>query len=82
VPQKENDEFSHHDEKLQLEKRKYDMDIIDYINWRGDLTFEQDPLNEIDALIFAQLSYVQLKNIAPSTISEHKTIEQICKDFE
>ena len=82
VPQKENDEFFHHDEKLQLEKRNYDMDIIDYINWRGDLTFEQDPLNEIDALIFAQLSYVQLKNIAPSTISEHKTIEQICKDFE
>lgn len=32
-------------------------DIFDYINWRGDLTFEQDPLNCVDSLIFSQMAY-------------------------
>ncbi len=32
--------------------------IFDYIAWRGDLSFSKDPLNEVDALIFAVLSYL------------------------
>ena len=34
-------------------------DMFDYLKWRGDLTFRQDPLNEVDALIFSGLSYVR-----------------------
>lgn len=34
--------------------------IADYLNWRGDLSFAADRLNEVDALIFACLSYLQL----------------------
>lgn len=33
---------------------------IDYLRWRGDLSFAQDPLNEVDAMIFASLVYLQL----------------------
>ena len=33
--------------------------ILDYIRWRGDLSFTQDPPNEVDALVFASLSYIQ-----------------------
>lgn len=33
--------------------------IIDYLKWRGDLTFDRDPVNMIDCLLFAQLSYLQ-----------------------
>ena len=33
------------------------MNICDYIEWRGDLSFEADPFCEVDALIFAWLSY-------------------------
>ena len=33
-------------------------DLFDYIQWRGDLTFKQDPLNRVDALIFSALSYL------------------------
>jgi len=33
--------------------------ILDYLNWRGDLSFSQDPLNEVDALIFSALAYIQ-----------------------
>ena len=32
-------------------------DIFDYINWRGDLTFGQAPLNCVDSLIFSQMAY-------------------------
>lgn len=32
-------------------------DIFDYINWRGDLSFEQDPVNCVDGLIFSQMAY-------------------------
>lgn len=33
------------------------MDIYDYLNWRGDLTFEQDELNEVDNIILSRISY-------------------------
>lgn len=33
-------------------------DIFDYISWRGDLTFEQDGFNELDALVLSRLSYL------------------------
>lgn len=32
--------------------------ILDYVRWRGDLRFSQDPLNEVDAVVFSALSYV------------------------
>ena len=33
--------------------------ILDYIKWRGDLSFTQDPPNAVDALIFSSLCYIQ-----------------------
>ena len=39
--------------------------IMNYLDWRGDLTFEQSPFNEVDNLILAQLSYVDFKGIVP-----------------
>ncbi len=37
--------------------------LIDYIEWRGDLTFEQAPFNELDNMIFSMLSYIDFKDI-------------------
>lgn len=37
--------------------------IFDYLHWRGDLSFIIDEFNEIDALIFAVLSYLNWDNI-------------------
>lgn len=28
--------------------------MMDYIEWRGDLTFSERPFNEVDGLIFAE----------------------------
>ena len=39
--------------------------MFDYVSWRGDLTFEQAPFNEVDSLIFSLLSYVDFKGIVP-----------------
>ena len=34
-------------------------ELMDYLHWRGDLRFSQDPPNEVDALIFSVLAYVR-----------------------
>lgn len=34
------------------------VSIFEYLTWRGDLCFSQDPVNEVDALVFSGLSYV------------------------
>ena len=39
--------------------------IMDYLEWRGDLSFEADPFNEIDNLILSQLVYVEFAGIVP-----------------
>ena len=41
--------------------------ILDYLDWRGDLTFAQSPFNEVDNLILAELSFVDFKGIVPRT---------------
>lgn len=39
--------------------------ILDYLNWRGDLTLVQSPFNEVDNLILAELSFVNFTGIVP-----------------
>ena len=41
--------------------------IMDYISWRGDLSFEQSQFNEVDNLILACFSYVNLDGISAVT---------------
>ena len=45
-------------------------DIFDYLIWRGDLSFAQDPPNAVDALIFSGLTYVRY---GPS-VAEHPEV--------
>ena len=47
--------------------------IMEYINWRGDLSFEQSKFNEVDNLILACFSYVNLDGIP--AVAEQKGIE-------
>ena len=41
--------------------------IMDYLEWRGDLTLDEAPLCEVDNLIFCMLSYVDLDGIVPTS---------------
>lgn len=40
--------------------------IVDYLKWRGDLTFAQSPFNDVDNLILSEIAYVDLDGIVPS----------------
>ena len=39
--------------------------LMDYLDWRGDLTLAVSPFNEVDALILAELSFVDFDGIVP-----------------
>lgn len=41
--------------------------MVDYLRWRGDVPFSADPLNTVDALILAELSYMPFEGIVPGT---------------
>ena len=39
--------------------------ILDYLDWRGDLTLSQSPFNEVDALLLAELSFIEFEGTVP-----------------
>lgn len=41
--------------------------ILDYLDWRGDIPLKVSPFNEIDNLIMSVLSYVDIDDIVPDT---------------
>ena len=55
--------------------------FLDYLAWRGDLTFEKDPFNSIDALILSTLSYVDFKDVVPGRCEGIITIEEASEKF-
>ncbi len=44
--------------------------VFDYLDWRGDLTFSEAPFNEVDALLFSMISYLDFKDIVPAHYEE------------
>jgi len=48
--------------------------LFDYLDWRGDLTFDEAEFNEVDSMILAWLSYAALDGIVPEKCSEADTI--------
>ncbi|MBQ8259328.1 MAG: DUF2974 domain-containing protein [Clostridia bacterium] len=56
--------------------------VFDYLRWRGDLSFEQSPICEIDALIFSELSYIFFDGIIPGDIDEGRvTLSEAAEIF-
>lgn len=51
--------FPHQKEETRL------ANLYDYLLWRGDLSFSQAPLNEVDGLILSWLSYAEWDGIVP-----------------
>ena len=56
-------------------------DFFDYLDWRGDLTFDIVPFNKIDALLLSQISYTILDGVVRKSFYEKKTLAQVAKDF-
>lgn len=64
-----------------MPQKKRKFDIIDYLDWRGDLTFEHSPLNEVDALIFCQLAYLNFTNLAPADFESSIKLSELSQIF-
>ncbi len=43
--------------------------IMDYMLWRGDISLEHSPLNEVDNIILAMSTFADLSGIVPSDIT-------------
>ena len=49
--------------------------ILDYIKWRGDLSFNQSEFNNVDNLIFSRFSYLPLEDLLDG-LNEIVTIKE------
>lgn len=61
--------------------KEHFADIFDYLQWRGDLSFDESPFCAVDALVLCQLSYINLEGLISESFKERKTIAQIYKEF-
>ncbi|SHM41451.1 Mbeg1-like protein [Ruminococcus flavefaciens] len=56
--------------------------ILDYLDWRGDVSFSADPFNEIDGLVLSQFCYVPLEGVVSESFSETITIPEAYKIYD
>lgn len=59
--------------------------MTDYVDWRGDLSFTVDKLNEVDCLIFATLSYIdydQSEFSVTANLASAPTLSQVYSDVK
>ena len=56
-------------------------DLFDYLDWRGDLPFSQVPVNPVDALLFAALSYIDFDGIVPRNHSNTVSLADAAARF-
>lgn len=55
--------------------------ILEYIDWRGDLSFEQDAFSEVDALILSTVAYVELDRIVSERPEEQILLKDAFEEF-
>ena len=53
--------------------------LMDYMDWRGDVTFKASEVNEIDGLIFSRLSYVSFEDVLEEGVDN--TIGELAEKF-
>ena len=48
--------------------------VFDYLDWRGDITFSEVRLNEIDSLILSMICYIDFDGIVPA-VQDGKSVQ-------
>lgn len=56
--------------------------IMDYVSWRGDLTFNASPFNAVDNLIFSQISYLNFSGIVPDNHKEYIDLKEAWAEYK
>lgn len=63
-------------------RRNVMANLTDYLVWRGDITFDEVPLNVVDALMLSQVSYLNFQGIIGKTERKKEcTLAQAAKRF-
>ena len=55
--------------------------MLDYIDWRGDLTFSEAPFCEVDSLILSQICYVDFENIVSRSFNKPVMLATAAKAY-
>ena len=55
--------------------------MCDYVLWRGDLPFSESPFNEVDAMIFSQLSYLHFDGLISDNIKDKIKLSELSRLF-
>lgn len=55
--------------------------IMDYVKWRGDLTFLQSPFCEVDNLVLSYFAYVNLDGIDMITKGRSASLKEVSQEF-
>lgn len=55
--------------------------VIDYLRWRGDLKFSQDPPNDVDSLVFSALSYIRWEGKPTQFPTDPITLKEAAEAF-
>lgn len=55
--------------------------ILDYVLWRGDLSFEESPFSEVDALILCQLSYLDFAGLLDDSFDNRVLLSTLAEKF-
>ena len=53
--------------------------ILDYIAWRGDLTLEAAPFNDVDNLILSRLSFIPFEGVVPRLFDQSISLVKAAK---
>lgn len=56
--------------------------LLDYLEWRGDISLEADPFNAVDNLVLSWMAYVNLDEIMPTGICNQPiTVKEAIQKF-
>lgn len=55
--------------------------ILDYVDWRGDLSFKRSCFNEVDNLVFSSLAYMDLRQAMYDAQSTYPTLSVAVDTF-
>ena len=58
------------------------MDLADYVEWRGDLSFSKSGFCDVDSLILCQLSYLNFDGLIPSEFGRKISLADLWTAFK
>ena len=56
--------------------------ILDYLDWRGDLTLAERGFNEVDNLLMAELCFLDFSGIVPADFSAPVSLPEAMQKYE